>query len=153
MIFGQVSFTISITLSSLLRLFLRSSSMHLQCSLHSCELSKLPLLGEMPLIIDFQTSAIQRAGLTDYLDIRFVRKSAEDHGTESFDFKGSPAVTVFAPTNAAFRKLPWKLRRFLFSPFGRRVLRKLLEYHIVPDYIFHTGKFTTPYDPGSTHHP
>ena len=106
----------------------------------------------MLLIIDLQTSAIQRAELTDYLDIRFVHKSEEDDGKESFGFKGSPAVTVFAPTNAAFRKLPWKLRRFLFSPFGRRVLRKLLEYHIVPDYIFHTGKFTST-AVCATHHP
>lgn len=153
MILDQVSFTKSITPSFPLRPFLRSSSICLPYSLHSCDLSRLPFPSEMFLIIDLQTSAIQRAELTDYLDFRFVRKSEEDHGKESFVFRGSPAVTVFAPTNAAFEELPWKLRRFLFSPFGRRVLRKLLEYHIVPDYIFHTGKFTTACAPGSTHHP
>jgi hypothetical protein len=29
---------------------------------------------------------------------------------------------------------------FLFSPFGERILKKLLQFHIVPDYIVHTGK-------------
>jgi len=51
-------------------------------------------------------------------------------------FEGSHLVTVFAPTNHAFEKLPRKLQLFLFSPFGERVLQKLLRYHIVPEMAF-----------------
>ncbi len=49
-------------------------------------------------------------------------------------------VTVFAPTNHAFQRLPKRLKFFLFSPFGERVLKKLLQYHIVPDLAFFSGK-------------
>ena len=52
---------------------------------------------------------------------------------------GSKAVTFFAPSTKAFRDLPKKLQFFLFSPFGHRALRKLLAFHVVPNYIFHTG--------------
>jgi len=50
-------------------------------------------------------------------------------------------VTVFAPTNRAFEKLPRKLKLFLFSPFGERILQKLLRYHIVPDMAFFSGEW------------
>lgn len=46
--------------------------------------------------------------------------------------------TIFAPTNLAFAKIPFGIRTFLFSPFGRGYLKKLLSYHVVPQYIFHT---------------
>jgi Fasciclin domain len=85
----------------------------------------------------YQTSTLQRVGLTDELDIRYVRGEGEEHG----HLEGSTAVTVFAPTNKAFERLPIKLKLFLFSPFGRRVLKKLLEYHIVPNVVAHAGKF------------
>jgi hypothetical protein len=52
----------------------------------------------------------------------------------------APAVTAFIPTNKAFDRLPPGLRFWLFSPFGKRALKKLLQFHIVPNYIFHTGK-------------
>ncbi|KAF8636540.1 hypothetical protein AX17_003352 [Amanita inopinata Kibby_2008] len=77
------------------------------------------------------TSVIQRTGLTDALDFRYVPSDNESR-TE-----GTPAVTVFAPTNKAFQSLPKDLQLFLFSPFGERVLRKLLQYHIVPDFVLH----------------
>jgi len=51
-------------------------------------------------------------------------------------FEGSYLVTVFAPTNIAFEKLPKKLKLFLFSPFGERILQKLLRFHIVPELAF-----------------
>jgi uncharacterized surface protein with fasciclin (FAS1) repeats len=79
------------------------------------------------------TSTLQRVGLTDELDIRYVKGEGEEHG----HLEGSTAVTVFAPTNKAFERLPIKFKLFLFSPFGRRVLRKLLEYHIVPNVVAH----------------
>jgi len=47
---------------------------------------------------------------------------------------------VFAPTNLAFERLPRRLKLFLFSPFGGKVLEKLLRYHIVPDLVFFSGK-------------
>ena len=53
---------------------------------------------------------------------------------------GSPAVSFFAPTNKAFEKLPHGLRRFLFSPFGEKALKKLLQYHIIPEFVLHTSK-------------
>ena len=53
--------------------------------------------------------------------------------------QGSPATTVFAPTNKAFQRLPKKLRLFLFSPFGEHVLKKLLQFHIVPEFVLHSG--------------
>jgi len=47
-------------------------------------------------------------------------------------------VTVFAPTNNAFARLPKGLQRFLFSRFGERALKKLLEFHIVPEFILYS---------------
>ena len=81
---------------------------------------------------NLQTSTLQRSNLTELLDIRYV------HGK---GFEGSNLVTVFAPTNHAFEKLPRKLKLFLFSPFGERILQKLLRYHIVPDLAFFSGKW------------
>jgi len=81
------------------------------------------------------TSAIQRVYLLDELDIRYIPgKDKDDHGK----FEGAKAVTVFAPTNKAFKELPGKLKLFLFSPLGGRVLRKILQYHIVPNFILHS---------------
>jgi len=82
-------------------------------------------------LTSLKTSAIQRSGLTDLLDLRYTHKNG---------FEGAPLVTVFAPTNHAFQRLPKRLKFFLFSPFGERVLKKLLQYHIVPDLAFFSGK-------------
>ncbi|KAG5645031.1 hypothetical protein DXG03_007210 [Asterophora parasitica] len=87
-----------------------------------------------PSVFSTFTSAIQRTGLTDHLDLRYVRGKKDKKGS----LEGAGAVTVFAPTNRAFDVLPKKLKLFLFSPFGTRILRKLLQYHIVPDAVFHT---------------
>lgn len=77
------------------------------------------------------TSALQRSNLTELLDFRHVH-----HDAHETSLKHSNLVTVFAPTNHAFQRLPKKLRLFLFSPFGERVLQKLLRYHIVPEVAF-----------------
>ncbi len=53
--------------------------------------------------------------------------------------QGSPAVSVFAPTNKAFSRLPPKLKLFLFSPFGEKALKKLLQFHVVPEAVLHSG--------------
>lgn len=42
---------------------------------------------------------------------------------------------MFAPTNEAFKALPMKLKFFLFSPWGKEVLAKILAYHALPDTI------------------
>jgi len=79
------------------------------------------------------TSALQKVGLDDWLSWEWKKKK------DSSSDKGS-TVTFFAPSDQAFRRLPPRLRHFLFSPFGAKALKKLLSYHIVPDIILHTGK-------------
>jgi uncharacterized surface protein with fasciclin (FAS1) repeats len=49
--------------------------------------------------------------------------------------------TLFAPTNKAFALLGPKVNAFLFSPFGKRFLKALLEYHIVPDKTLYSTAF------------
>ncbi|KAF8964070.1 FAS1 domain-containing protein [Flammula alnicola] len=83
-----------------------------------------------PRFFSILTSALQRSDLTGDVDLRFI------HGK---GLKGTSLVTVFAPTNRAFVALPKKLQLFLFSPFGERVLKKLLQYHIVPAAVVHSN--------------
>ncbi|HEX8526477.1 fasciclin domain-containing protein [Allosphingosinicella sp.] len=45
------------------------------------------------------------------------------------------SYTVFAPTNAAFDKLPQETRARLLAPEGRDQLRGLISYHIVPGVV------------------
>lgn len=73
--------------------------------------------------------------MTNLVDYRLVR----DAETKQVYTEGAPVVTVFAPSNAAFEKLPLKLKFFLFSPFGENVLKKILQYHIVPTTVIHSG--------------
>lgn len=37
-----------------------------------------------------------------------------------------------------FSSAAFRIRTFLFSPFGRPFLKKLLSFHVVPQYILHT---------------
>jgi len=67
--------------------------------------------------------------------LRYVKSD----NSEEYTLEGSSALTLFAPTNSAFEHLPLKLRLFLFSPFGQHVLRKVLEYHIIPNLVVHSG--------------
>jgi len=55
----------------------------------------------------------------------------------SGDYEAFP-FTIFAPTNLAFAKIPFRIRTFLFSPFGRPILKKLLSFHVVPQYVLHS---------------
>ncbi|EDR11024.1 uncharacterized protein LACBIDRAFT_232955, partial [Laccaria bicolor S238N-H82] len=87
-----------------------------------------------PQVFSTLTSAIQRMGLTDNIDLHYVRGLDGHKG----HFQGASTVTVFAPTNRAFEVLPEKLRLFLFSPFGAPALKKLLQFHIVPDLVLHS---------------
>lgn len=88
------------------------------------------------------TSAVQRLHATHYYSWEFdPKESKRDHPV----FHGVGLATNFAPDNLAFGKLPEGLKRFLFSPFGGRVLAKILMYHYVPhtlllSELLHTEK-------------
>ena len=58
-------------------------------------------------------SALQTAGMAGILD-------------------GPGPFTLFAPTNAAFEKIPAERREFLTTEAGLPELRRLLSYHVVP---------------------
>ncbi|KAJ3556430.1 hypothetical protein NP233_g11982 [Leucocoprinus birnbaumii] len=88
----------------------------------------------LPSQFSILTSAIQRAGLTDNVDLRYKEKEDGD----GYELEGTSSLTLFAPTNSAFEHLPLKLRLFLFSPLGYKALRKVLEYHVVPGVVAHT---------------
>ncbi|KAF2177199.1 FAS1 domain-containing protein [Zopfia rhizophila CBS 207.26] len=49
--------------------------------------------------------------------------------------------TFFAPSNSAFKKLGPRLNAFLFSKYGEKYLRWLLEYHIVVNQTFYSDAF------------
>ncbi|KAJ5581728.1 hypothetical protein N7535_000348 [Penicillium sp. DV-2018c] len=51
--------------------------------------------------------------------------------------------TVFAPTNAAFRKLGGRVNQFLFSEQGEKCLRALVQYHIVPNQTLYSDVLYT----------
>ncbi|KAI6019726.1 hypothetical protein F5J12DRAFT_812737 [Pisolithus orientalis] len=84
-----------------------------------------------PEAFSYVTSAIQRVHLTGAVDRWYVPGEGHTRG----NFHGAPSTTFFAPTSAAFQRLPKKLQRFLFSPFGEKALKKLLEFHIIPDFV------------------
>jgi uncharacterized surface protein with fasciclin (FAS1) repeats len=67
---------------------------------------------------DFSTlvSAVTAAGLGDTLN-------------------GAGPYTVFAPTNAAFEKVPAATRESLMAPAGKADLTRILTYHVVPGRV------------------
>lgn len=48
---------------------------------------------------------------------------------------GAGPFTVFAPTNAAFEKIPAAQRDALMAPAGRADLTRVLTYHVVPGRV------------------
>lgn len=48
---------------------------------------------------------------------------------------GTGPFTVFAPTNAAFEKIPAATREGLMAPAGKADLTKILTYHVVPGRV------------------
>ena len=48
---------------------------------------------------------------------------------------GAGPFTVFAPTNAAFEKIPAATRESLMAPAGKVDLTKILTYHVVPGRV------------------
>ncbi|MGB6295581.1 MAG: fasciclin domain-containing protein [Rivularia sp. (in: cyanobacteria)] len=65
------------------------------------------------------TKALQAAGLVDTL-------------------KGDGPFTVFAPSDAAFAKLPQDAVQDLLKPENKEVLVKILSYHVVPGRVLST---------------
>jgi uncharacterized surface protein with fasciclin (FAS1) repeats len=49
--------------------------------------------------------------------------------------------TFFAPNNDAFAKLGPKANAFLFSKYGLKYLKALLEYHVVPDNTLYSDAY------------
>ncbi|KAH8597677.1 Fasciclin domain-containing protein [Bisporella sp. PMI_857] len=49
--------------------------------------------------------------------------------------------TFFAPSNLAFQKLGPKINAFLFSKYGQKYLKALLEYHIVANQTLYSDAF------------
>jgi uncharacterized surface protein with fasciclin (FAS1) repeats len=49
--------------------------------------------------------------------------------------------TLFAPTNAAFEMLGPQINAFLFSQAGKKYLKALLEYHVVPNKTLYSTVF------------
>ena len=49
--------------------------------------------------------------------------------------------TIFAPSNFAFRKLGPKINGFLFSKFGQKYLKALLEYHVVANQTLYSDAY------------
>lgn len=49
--------------------------------------------------------------------------------------------TLFAPSNYAFAKLGPKINAFLFSKYGAKYLKAILEYHVVPSQTLYSDAF------------
>lgn len=49
--------------------------------------------------------------------------------------------TLFAPSNFAFQKLGPKINAFLFSQYGQKYLKALLEYHVVPGNTLYSDAY------------
>jgi len=49
--------------------------------------------------------------------------------------------TLFAPSNWAFKKLGPKINAFLFSKYGEKYLKALLEYHVVANETLYSDAF------------
>ena len=49
--------------------------------------------------------------------------------------------TLFAPDNFAFQKLGPRINAYLFSKYGLKHLKALLQYHIVPDQTLYSDAF------------
>jgi uncharacterized surface protein with fasciclin (FAS1) repeats len=65
------------------------------------------------------TKALKAAGLTGAL-------------------QGKDSLTIFAPTDAAFAKLPADALKELLNPVNKEVLLKILTYHVVPGKVLST---------------
>lgn len=62
------------------------------------------------------------------------------------DLKGAGPLTVFAPTDDAFRRLPPGTVEALTHPGNRKKLRAIIAYHVVPGRILAADVPTRPTD-------
>lgn len=62
------------------------------------------------------------------------------------DLKGPGPLTVFAPTDAAFARLPSGTVEALVHPGNRKKLAAIIAYHVVPGRILAAQVPTTPTD-------
>lgn len=70
-------------------------------------------------------------GNPDFSTLVSAVSSADLAGT----LGGAGPFTVFAPTNAAFEKVPAATRESLMAPAGKADLTKILTYHVVPGRV------------------
>lgn len=70
-------------------------------------------------------------GNSDFSTLVSAVTSADLGGT----LGGAGPFTVFAPTNAAFEKVPAATRESLMAPAGKADLTKILTYHVVPGRV------------------
>lgn len=70
-------------------------------------------------------------GAPDFSTLVAAVQAADLVGT----LNGPGPFTVFAPTNAAFGKIPAATRDSLMAPAGKADLTKILTYHVVPGRV------------------
>lgn len=70
-------------------------------------------------------------GNPDFTTLVSAVTSADLAGT----LGGAGPFTVFAPTNAAFEKVPAATRESLMAPAGKADLTRILTYHVVPGRV------------------
>ena len=78
-----------------------------------------------------QTIAAALAGSADHSTLLQAMKGAGIEQT----LAGAGPYTVFAPTNAAFQKLPAGTAEGLMQPASKAALTGLLTYHVVPGVV------------------
>ncbi|KZP01548.1 FAS1 domain-containing protein [Calocera viscosa TUFC12733] len=127
---------------------------------------------QAPWVLEITASALAHTGLSSVVSHKpvFKRPSFPSSGTATeleeaeaedqllslaasltlpgLTWTGSPALTIFAPSNKAWARLPPALSKWLYSPWGEFALEKLLRYHIVngtvlfADYVYPKFKFS-----------
>lgn len=60
---------------------------------------------------------------------------------EKLNTTDHPGGTFFAPSNFAFQKLGPRINAFLFSTYGQKYLKALLEYHVVPKNTLYSDAY------------
>jgi len=96
----------------------------------------------IPTEMSISTTAFLKTNLQNNYEFNsgYKRKGDQKHIGHHNDRygRGSPATTVFVPSNEAWNKLPKDLIFYLFSPAGERTLRKLMAWHTLPDQVVFT---------------
>jgi len=72
------------------------------------------------------------------LQLAFLKTGLLDDKSHHENYTGG---TLFAPNNWAFQKLGPRINAFLFSKYGEKYLKALLEYHIVANQTLYSDAF------------